>query len=70
MSDPKLFYSAHVFCCTNRRPDGHKRGSCAARGSEQLRNYMKAQAKEMGWSRISASTPPAAWSGASWGRRW
>ena len=37
MSDPKLFYSAHVFCCTNRRPDGHKRGSCAARGSEQLR---------------------------------
>jgi (2Fe-2S) ferredoxin len=48
VSDPKLFYSAHVFCCTNRRPDGHKRGSCAARGSEQLRNYMKAQAKEMG----------------------
>ena len=48
MSDPKLFYSSHVFCCTNRRPDGHKRGSCAARGSEQLRNYMKVQAKEMG----------------------
>jgi (2Fe-2S) ferredoxin len=48
VSDPKLFYSSHVFCCTNRRPDGHKRGSCAAKGSEQLRNYMKARAKEMG----------------------
>ena len=48
MSDPTLFYTSHVFCCTNRRPDGHKRGSCAAKGSEQLRNYMKPQAKEMG----------------------
>jgi (2Fe-2S) ferredoxin len=48
VSDPTLFYTSHVFCCTNRRPDGHKRGSCAERGSEQLRNYMKAQAKEMG----------------------
>ena len=48
MSNPKLFYSSHVFCCTNRRPDGHKRGSCAARGSEPLRNYMKARSKELG----------------------
>jgi (2Fe-2S) ferredoxin len=48
VSDPKLFYRSHVFCCTNRRPDGHKRGSCAARGSEPLRNYMKARAKELG----------------------
>ena len=47
MSDPKLFYSSHIFCCTNRRPDGHKRGSCAARGSEPLRNYMKARAKAL-----------------------
>jgi len=48
VSDPKLFYSSHVFCCTNRRPDGHKRGSCAAGGSEPLRNYMKARSKELG----------------------
>jgi len=47
VSDPKLFYSSHIFCCTNRRPDGHKRGSCAARGSEPLRNYMKARAKAL-----------------------
>ena len=46
--DPPLFYTAHVFCCTNRRPDGHPRGSCAAKGSEKLRNYMKARAKELG----------------------
>lgn len=41
-------YQHHIFCCTNRRPDGHERGSCAAKGSEPLRNYMKDKAKEMG----------------------
>ncbi len=29
-SDPKPYYEAHVFCCTNRRPAGHPRGCCAA----------------------------------------
>jgi len=48
VNDPELFYKSHIFCCTNRRPDGHKRGSCAASGSEALRNYMKGQAKELG----------------------
>jgi (2Fe-2S) ferredoxin len=47
-TDPPLYFTAHVFCCTNRRPDGHPRGSCAAKGSEKLRNYMKARAKELG----------------------
>ncbi|HEV7371065.1 (2Fe-2S) ferredoxin domain-containing protein [Arenibaculum sp.] len=46
--DPRPYFQAHVFCCTNRRPDGHRRGSCAARGSEKLRDYMKARAKELG----------------------
>lgn len=40
-------YQYHVFCCTNRRPDGHKLGCCASKGSEQLRDYMKARAKEL-----------------------
>lgn len=44
--DPPLFYRCHVFVCTNRRPDGHPRGCCAARGSEKLRDYMKARMKE------------------------
>ncbi len=43
-----MFYNHHIFCCTNLRPDGHKRGSCAAKGSEGLRNYMKEKAKELG----------------------
>ena len=47
-SDPPPYFAAHVFVCCNRRPDGHRRGSCAARGSEQLRDYMKARAKELG----------------------
>jgi (2Fe-2S) ferredoxin len=50
--DPSLFFDVHVFVCSNRRPDGHPRGSCAAKGSEQLRNYMKARAKELAIPRI------------------
>ena len=47
-----MFYEAHVFVCCNRRPDGHPRGSCAARGSEGLRDYMKMRAKELGLKRV------------------
>jgi (2Fe-2S) ferredoxin len=54
--DPPLYYDVHVFVCCNRRPDGHRRGSCAARGSEKLRDYMKARAKEMGLSRVRVNT--------------
>ncbi len=46
--DPPLYYEAHLFVCCNRRPEGHPRGSCAASGSEKLRDYMKARAKELG----------------------
>ena len=46
--DPALYYKAHIFCCTNKRPPGHERGCCADKGSERLRNYMKNRAKEMG----------------------
>lgn len=55
--DPPLFYDAHVFVCCNRRPEGHPRGSCAARGSERLRDYMKARVKEIGLPhvRVNAS---------------
>ena len=47
-ADPPLYYRRHVFCCTNERPPGHKRGCCKSRGAEKLRNYMKARAKELG----------------------
>jgi (2Fe-2S) ferredoxin len=46
--DPPPYFQAHVFVCCNRRPDGHPRESCAARGSEKLRDYMKVRAKELG----------------------
>ena len=46
--DPGPYYQAHVFCCTNRRVAGHPRGSCAERGSEELRDYFKAKAKAVG----------------------
>jgi (2Fe-2S) ferredoxin len=44
--DPALFYETHVFVCTNRRPGGHDRGCCASKGSEKIKDYMKARAKE------------------------
>lgn len=47
-TDPAPYYRAHVFCCTNRRPAGHPRGCCAERGGEELRDYMKSQAKKLG----------------------
>ena len=47
-ADPPPYFQAHVFVCCNRRQDGHPRGSCAARGSEKLRDYMKVRAKELG----------------------
>ncbi|HEV7458754.1 MAG TPA: (2Fe-2S) ferredoxin domain-containing protein [Roseococcus sp.] len=51
-ADPPLYFDAHVFVCCNRRPDGHRRGSCASAGSEKLRDYMKVRAKELGLKRV------------------
>ena len=50
--DPPLYFTSHVFVCTNERAAGHPRGSCKARGSEELRDYMKAKAKAMGLSGV------------------
>lgn len=55
-ADPAPWFQAHLFVCTNRRPDGHRRGSCAARGGEPLRDYMKARAKEMGLKGIRVNS--------------
>lgn len=45
--DPPLYYRVHVFCCVNERPADHPRGCCRAKGSQELRDYMKARAKEL-----------------------
>ncbi len=47
-ADPSPYYRLHLFICTNQRPEGHARGSCARQGSEGLRDYLKARAKELG----------------------
>lgn len=42
------YFALHGFLCTNRRPDDHSRGSCAARGSEELMAYIKERTKALG----------------------
>ena len=44
----EIHYRTHVFCCVNERAPDHPRSCCSARGSIELRNYMKARAKELG----------------------
>ena len=51
-TDPASYYEAHVFCCTNRRADGHPRGSCAEKGGEALRDYMKSKARALGLNNV------------------
>jgi (2Fe-2S) ferredoxin len=38
----------HVFVCENRRPEGARQGSCAARGSEAVRQAFKAELAKRG----------------------
>ena len=47
VSLPDRHFDVHVFCCINERIAGHHRGSCSARGSVALQEYMKARAKEL-----------------------
>ena len=47
-ADPPLYFRLHVFICTNRRPDDNRRGSCAGRGSEALREHLKDATKALG----------------------
>ena len=46
--EPRQHYRTHVFCCVNERALDHPRSCCSARGSRELRDYMKARAKELG----------------------
>ena len=46
-NNPEQHYQTHVFCCENARAPDHPRSCCSARGSIELRNYMKARAKEL-----------------------
>jgi (2Fe-2S) ferredoxin len=35
------FRERYLFVCTNRRPDGHPKGSCGAKGSEDILGKLK-----------------------------
>lgn len=41
-------FERHVFVCINRREDGHRRGCCASREAEALRDRLKVAAKNAG----------------------
>ncbi len=42
------YYQHHLFFCTNRRPDGAERPSCASCGAQELRAYVKKRMKALG----------------------
>jgi (2Fe-2S) ferredoxin len=44
----------YLFVCTNRRADEDAKGSCAARGAEDLRSALKEQLKARGLARLGA----------------
>jgi vanillate monooxygenase ferredoxin subunit len=50
--DPAPYYETHVFCCMNQREPGHPRSCCADRGGVELREYMKARAKQLGIKKL------------------
>lgn len=42
------FRSRYLFVCTNRRPDGHPKGSCAEKGSEEIVLRLKEELAKRG----------------------
>lgn len=56
VQDPPAYYRRHVFCCENKRPEGHPRGCCKDKGGTRLRNYLKARVKELGAEGVRINT--------------
>jgi (2Fe-2S) ferredoxin len=44
----------YLFVCTNQRGDDDAKGSCAAKGSEEIRAALKEQLKARGLARLGA----------------
>jgi len=44
----------YLFVCTNRRADDDAKGSCAEKGSEEIRAALKEQLKARGLARLGA----------------
>lgn len=41
-------YRQHIFVCTNRRADGHPKGCCGSKGSDQVRLALKTEVDKRG----------------------
>ena len=48
-------YKQHVFICTNRRPEGDPRGSCAATNGDAVRDAFKEAIKARGLKGVRAN---------------
>ncbi len=50
-------FEKHIFVCTNQRDASDPRGCCAAKGSEEIREFFKSEIKRRGLkSKIRANT--------------
>ncbi len=45
-------FSRHVFVCVNERAPDHPRGSCKLKGSQDVRDKLKAELKARGLSKV------------------
>lgn len=41
-----------IYICANRRPKGHGRGSCAAKGAEAIISHLRARLGAMGLTQV------------------
>ena len=46
MTEPH--FERHIFICTNRRDPGNPKGSCAAKGADEVRDALKATLHDRG----------------------
>jgi len=45
-------FKRHVFVCLNERPEGHPKGCCLRKGSEEVRAVLNAELKKKGLASI------------------
>ena len=41
-------FERHIFVCTNKRPEGHPKGDCSSKGSEDIRALFKEELEKRG----------------------
>jgi (2Fe-2S) ferredoxin len=56
----------YLFVCTNRRPDGAPKGSCAARGSVEVHAALKAELAARGLAKAEARACTSSCTDACW----